>query len=326
MSVTSGFFNSLNGDRRYNSEQMSAIFDGIINDGIFANIGTAFMVSADSGIAITIGIGRAWFKSTWLFNDSILPMETEISEILLDRYDAVVIEIDHSESVRAGTIKVIKGTPSSNPQRPTMVRTRDVNQYPLAYIFRKANSNTIVQADITNMVGTSSCPYITGILEVQNIDNIVVQWKDQWQRWFADKTTTGENQMIQWEETWNKWFAEETTSSGEQLDQWMHEHQTEFDTWFTIMKDVVISVDNGELLLKVQALLEDLYRTATATDIDNIISEVYVDEENEGGIFESGTNDDIDQIVDGTYMEVPEKEKDTAVETEIQEIVDNSFG
>ena len=44
MSVTSGFFNSLNGDRRYNAEQMSSIFDGIINDGIFANIGTAFGV------------------------------------------------------------------------------------------------------------------------------------------------------------------------------------------------------------------------------------------------------------------------------------------
>lgn len=326
MSVTSGFFNSLNGDRRYNSEQMSAIFDGIINDGVFSNVGTAFMVSADSGTTITIGIGRAWFKSTWLFNDSILPMETEISEILLDRYDAVVIEIDHSESVRAGTIKIIKGTPSSNPQRPTMIRTQDVNQYPLAYIFRKAGSNTIAQADITSMIGTSSCPYITGILEVQNIDNIVAQWKDQWQRWFADKTTTGENQMIQWEETWDKWFAEETTSSGEQLDQWMHEHQTEFDTWFTIMRDVIISVDNGELLLKVQTLLEDLYRTATATDIDNIISEVYVDEENEGGIFESGTNDDIDQIINGSYMEVPEKEKDTAVQAEIREIVDNSFG
>ena len=47
MSVTSGFFNSLHGDRRYNAEQMSAIFDGIINDGVFANIGTAFSIKSD---------------------------------------------------------------------------------------------------------------------------------------------------------------------------------------------------------------------------------------------------------------------------------------
>ena len=54
MSVTSGFFNSLNSDRRYNAEQMSAIFDGVINDGIFSSIGTAFTVTADSGFTVNI--------------------------------------------------------------------------------------------------------------------------------------------------------------------------------------------------------------------------------------------------------------------------------
>ena len=34
MSLTSGFYNSLDGDRTYNAEQMSELFDGIINDGI----------------------------------------------------------------------------------------------------------------------------------------------------------------------------------------------------------------------------------------------------------------------------------------------------
>ena len=52
MSVTSGFFNSFNHDRRYNAEQMSAIFDGIINDGVFANIGTAFAVQDGHGSTV----------------------------------------------------------------------------------------------------------------------------------------------------------------------------------------------------------------------------------------------------------------------------------
>ena len=34
MAFTCGFFNSENGDRKYNAEQMSAIFDGIIADGV----------------------------------------------------------------------------------------------------------------------------------------------------------------------------------------------------------------------------------------------------------------------------------------------------
>ena len=57
MSVSSGFFNSLNGDRKYNAAQMSAIFDGLIIDGVFASIGTAFAVKAAGGLTVNVGIG-----------------------------------------------------------------------------------------------------------------------------------------------------------------------------------------------------------------------------------------------------------------------------
>lgn len=210
MSVTSGFFNSFNGDRRYNAEQMSSIFDGIIRDGIFANIGTAFSVKADVGNTVIVGIGRAWFNSTWLLNDALLPLAATISEILLDRIDAVVIEINHSDSVREGNIKIIKGTPSSNPQRPTMIHTSDVNQYPLAFIYRKANSSSIIQADITNMIGTSSTPYITGILQVQNIDNIVAQWQSQWSTFFNKETLDMTTTNAFWKQQWATWFNAQT--------------------------------------------------------------------------------------------------------------------
>lgn len=197
MSVTSGFFDSLNGDRCYNSEQMSSIFDGIINDGIFANIGTAFSVKADAGNAITVGIGRAWFNSTWINNDSILPITADVSEVLLDRYDAIIIEIDRSISVRAGNIKIIKGTPSSSPKVPEMKHTIEINQYPLAFVYRKAGSETITQSDITNVIGSSSCPYITGILETIDTDNLIAQWDHQIQTWFKNlKSVLDENAAI----------------------------------------------------------------------------------------------------------------------------------
>lgn len=210
MSVTSGFFNSFNHDRRYNAEQMSAIFNGIINDGVFASIGTAFAVTQSSGVTVNVGIGRAWFNSTWLLNDAILPITLDISEVVLDRIDAVVIEIDRSDSVRAGSIKVVNGTPASEPENPTLLHTEDVNQYPIAYIYRTAGSGTINQADITNMVGTSACPYITGLLQVINIDNQVAQWKAQWDQWFANTTSDSEEEA-------SAWFAES---------------KAEFDAWF----------------------------------------------------------------------------------------------
>lgn len=211
MSVTSGFFNSLNGDRKYNAEQMSAIFDGIINDGVFASIGTAFTVNASSGNTVTVGIGRAWFNSAWVYNDAILSLTADDAEVLLNRYDAVVIEVDHSDSVRKGDIKIVKGTAATNPTYPTMANTVDVHQYPLAYIYRAAGASAITQAEITSMIGTSSCPYITGILQVLSIDNIVAQWQAQWNQWFTNTTDADSNEMSAWmaeqQLAFNTWFA-----------------------------------------------------------------------------------------------------------------------
>ena len=196
MSVTSGFFNSLNGDRRYTAEQMSALFDGLINDGIFATVGSAFSITA-SGTSneITVGVGRAWFNHTWLYNDAILPMMLGNSEVLLDRIDAIVIEINHTESIRAGSIRIINGTPASKPERPTMVELENVHQYPLAYIYRAAGSTSVNQSNITNMIGSGSCPYVTGILQVVDIENIVAQWGSEFSIWFEGLQTSFEGDI-----------------------------------------------------------------------------------------------------------------------------------
>lgn len=185
MSVTSGFFNSVNGDRRYSAEQMSAIFDGVITDGVFAGIGTEFEVNAVSGIEIAIGVGRAWFNSTWIYNDAVLLLTADPSDVLQNRYDAVVIEVDRSEASRTGDIKIVKGTPSSEsePSKPVMTNTEDVHHYPIAYIYRAAGSSEITQANITYLVKTE-CPYVTSILQVSDISANVAQWEAEFGEWF----------------------------------------------------------------------------------------------------------------------------------------------
>lgn len=227
MTVRSGFFNSLNGDRRYNSEEMSAIFDGIINDGVFANVGSAFAVTADTGNSVTVGVGRAWFDSKWIYNDAILPVFLENSELVLDRIDAIVIEIDNSESIRKGDIKIVKGTPASNPVNPTMADTSSKHQHPLSFIYRKAGSTGIKQADITNVVGTSQCPYVTGILKTVSIDNLVAQWEDQWRQWFIETTNDANSDMGQ---------------QKDQMEEWMLQARTEFEVWLNSL-DVSLTGD-----------------------------------------------------------------------------------
>ena len=224
MAVTSGFFNSRDGDRKYSAEQFSSIFDNLIIDGVFANIGTAFAVTATGGNNITVGIGRAWFNSIWLLNDTVLPMTAQGSEVVQDRIDAVVIEIDHTDAVRAGSIKFVYGTPANTPVRPTMANTNDVHQYPLAYIYRTAGNSDIKQADITNMVGTNACPYVTGILETIGIDNVVAQWEAEWDIWKTHWT--------QWEAEWDQWIADKSEDADAETAALLSDMKSEFDAWF----------------------------------------------------------------------------------------------
>lgn len=195
MAITSGFFNSLNGDRKYNSLQVSQLFDGVITDGVFMTIGNGFAVKADGNPnSVSVDTGRAWFNRHWVLNDNVTHVIFEQSDLLLDRYDAVVIEIDDSVNIRNGTIKAIKGVPSTKPAYPVLTKTENVHQYPLAYILRKHNDDSITQAQITAMVGKTECPWVTGVVSTMSIDYIVAQWADQWDEWFGVHSSELEDQ------------------------------------------------------------------------------------------------------------------------------------
>lgn len=200
MAVTYGFYNSLEGDRKYNAIQMSSIFDGIVIDGILMAIGERFIVRATTGMGITVGSGRAWFDHTWTYNDSILYLNVAESEIVLDRIDALVIEVDTREASRTNSIRWVHGQPASIPTRPTLEKGMFVNQYPLAYIEVAHGVTSISQANITNMVGTEETPFATGPLETINASFLLDQWKDAW-----DIQIT--QQQVDFEHMQNVWGA-----------------------------------------------------------------------------------------------------------------------
>lgn len=228
MSVTSGFYNSLNHDRLYDAIQLSKLFDGIINDGIFASIGTNLIVTAGTGNTVNVGIGKAWFNHSWLENDAILPITLPNAELLLDRIDTIVLDFDGSELVRFNDIKVITGTASSTPARPELVNINEHHQYALCYILRKANSESIVQADITNIVGTEATPFITGLMQVTDLNTVLGQWQSQLNEFVANET-----KML------HEAFLE--------LDTWTENEESSFLNWFENIKNQLSTDQAGHL-------------------------------------------------------------------------------
>ena len=254
MSVSSGFFNSLNGDRKYNAAQMSAIFDGLIIDGVFASIGTAFAVKAAGGLTVNVGIGKAWFDHTWTVNDSILLMTAPEAEVLLDRIDAVVLEVNGMESVRNNTIKFIKGNPSSAPSRPTLTNEGNVHQYPLCYIYRKYGTAVINQADITPMVGTESTPFVTGILQTISLDELLGKWQDELDRFTDARSKEVDDWIAQEESDFTAWFNKMKADLQQEqtvLDQWIASEQADFLAWYNQMKDQLSGDVAGNLQLEI---------------------------------------------------------------------------
>lgn len=254
MSVSSGFFNSLNGDRKYNAAQMSAIFDGLIIDGVFASIGTAFAVKAAGGLTVNVGIGKAWFDHTWTVNDSILPMTAPEAEVLLDRIDAVVLEVNGMESVRNNTIKFVKGNPSSAPSRPTLTNEGNAHQYPLCYIYRKYGTAVINQADITPMVGTESTPFVTGILQTISLDELLGKWQDELDRFTDARSKEVDDWIAQEESDFTAWFNKMKADLQQEqtvLDQWIASEQADFLAWYNQMKDQLSGDVAGNLQLEI---------------------------------------------------------------------------
>lgn len=252
MSVTYGFYNSKNYDRRYDSIQMSSIFDGIIRDGVLQHVGSALMVTQNQepSMTIIVGIGRCWFNHTWTLNDAPLPLVVPPSELFLNRIDAVVIEVDSRENVRQNDIKIVKGTPDNEPVPPTMIKTDDRWQYPLAYVYVEKEATLIRQANITNMVGTEETPFVTAPLEKMSIDALIAKWEDEWKVVYEDMLATSEN----WKDMWDEWFTQYTTEytkamadyrAGEELkmkqwwidlDTWEKQQKKDLDTWMTNQK------------------------------------------------------------------------------------------
>lgn len=187
MTVSSGFFNSVNHDRLYDAEQFSSIFDGVITDGVYLNYGDAFRVAAvpNQNSCVVVGIGRAWFDHTWTFNDAPLSFTMDPPNEMITRVDAIVIDVDRRKDVRANSIIYVKGSGSTPGEPPVLLKEELHRQYPICYIHRTPGSNAPVkQSEIEYLVGTDDCPAVTTVLETINLENLWLQLDSEFNIWW----------------------------------------------------------------------------------------------------------------------------------------------
>ena len=151
MTEKSGFFVSINGDRKYSADDFGRMFDGVISDGIFQNWGRGYQVAKGSGLEIIVQSGRAWFKGHWIENDANKVYALTEGATDGDRYDAISLRVDKTPSVRSAGTRVIQGTSGGGVPQPT--QTNDTFEVIIAYIRVPRGAKTNADFEVTDCRG-----------------------------------------------------------------------------------------------------------------------------------------------------------------------------
>lgn len=248
MAFTCGFFNSVAHDRKYDAVQHGMIFDGIITDGIYATYLKAMVVKASENASeVIVQPGRAWFNHTWSYNDSDYPVAAPEPEVVLDRIDTLVLDVNSEDAVRENKFLWVQGTPTSQtPEPPALIRTATHNQYPLCDVYRQAGTTMIYAADITNRVGTSDCPFVTGVLESIDIDDLLAQWDDEFHTWENATKASFEGWMVNQQSVYTAWFdALKIQMAGDVAD---------VEAWVQTIKDIIDEETATHLQLEIDEI------------------------------------------------------------------------
>ena len=157
--VKSGIFNSLNGDRVYNGDDLGEYMNGLLTDGLFKDYGSSLEVTTPGSVPlVVVNSGKASLLGKYIKNDGGLNVMIDAGGSS-NRIDAVVVGVDLDE--RTADIYVKKGEESLVAQPPAMANTASKKEICLAYVYRPAGATSVSGSQITDKRGDEAlCPYV----------------------------------------------------------------------------------------------------------------------------------------------------------------------
>lgn len=165
-----GFFDSVDGDRKYSADDISNFFETLIPNGVMAEPENTFQVCENSGLTVKVLPGWGFISRKWIHNDAELFLTLDQPDIILNRADRIVIRLNRT--LRTMEIAVKRGTPGEKPSVPALQRDDTVYEISLAYIMIWGGRTEIYQNDIGDERGNSDvCGRILGFDKIGQILN-----------------------------------------------------------------------------------------------------------------------------------------------------------
>nr|DAG52717.1 MAG TPA: Receptor Binding Protein [Caudoviricetes sp.] len=287
MAITYGFFDAMQQsdgtyDRTYNADQMSTYFEGLVSDGVYADIGNGMQVKAGTGMQVQVSPGRLLIDCKWLKNTAAYPITINPAHVTLDRYTAIVARLDYT--ARTITLLAKDGVPASSPVKPAVTRTQTIKELCLAYVLAKRGATSITQADIQDVrANTDICGLVTGLVEQLDTSEMFIQYEAAYQQQLAAMSNWQKQQTSLFE----SWFK--TLTDKLNVDTYIKKYRKVHNT--TVQATKIINLDmesyvyeaSDILLINVNgiALVESVdYEINAENNPAEIIFKVDLDENN----------------------------------------------
>lgn len=185
MTIRSGFFQSIGGDRRYRAEFFASYFASFIGNGVFPNPSTNLQVISDVNMNVNVSAGKGWINGYYLVNDSNYLITIPTADGVLSRIDRIVFALDFN--TREMNIYNKRGTPSANPTPPNLIRDANIYELALADISIPAGTTSLSQTNITDVrLNAQLCGIVSGLINQVDTTTLFIQYQQQFQDFLQD--------------------------------------------------------------------------------------------------------------------------------------------
>lgn len=158
--ISSGFFNSVNGDRVYTADDMCKPYDGLVSDGVIPK-GDSGVVCFHTVITnvnsriISVAAGRAIMGGRWVEMTASKSITCPANPSANPRLDSVILQV--SENSRLANLVYRTGTAAASPTAPALSTAAGITEIRLYNV--RINSN----GGISNLDDqrTYAAPYLS---------------------------------------------------------------------------------------------------------------------------------------------------------------------
>lgn len=244
--VDCGFFDSVGGDRLYGAEDMNRPYSRLVADGVFATpqglASTDLQVFTDgSSLSVSVQKGQGIFSGKWFSNPSIIEFTVPANTSAYRRIDSVIVQVDERLAGRTGSVIYRTGAPASVPAPPDLTDETDVSEWRIANIEVSPSVSAISPSRITDLRGSSSCPWVRALIQQPDLSTM---W-DQYQAAYADQYASYTADYIRYTDAQRQAFEDFIETLTDQLTATMN---------VTVLKsEYVASGETSEIPINIQS-------------------------------------------------------------------------